>query len=91
MFFNKKFIAEDDKTEAKRVIYDAVEKLLDGNDWIAGDTLTIADFHYIASISTIKVRFIHSSLYRILNHNTNDNTVYPLSYLNQLYLLGNMT
>nr|AVC68809.1 glutathione S-transferase 12 [Subpsaltria yangi] len=54
LFYKKKFIAEEDKVEAKRVIYDKVEKFLEGNDWIAGDTMTIADFHYIATIATIK-------------------------------------
>lgn len=54
LFSNKKLITEDDKADVKEVIFDTVEKFLEGNDWIVGNTLTIADFHYIACISSIK-------------------------------------
>lgn len=37
-------------------MYDTCEMYLEGNDWIAGDTMTIADFHYISSIASAKVR-----------------------------------
>lgn len=38
--------AEDAKNMTE--CYDIVEKYLEGNDWIAGDSMTIADFSYIA-------------------------------------------
>lgn len=56
MHHNQKFISDEHREEARQVIYDVPEMYLDGNDWIAGDTMTIADFHYISSIATIKVR-----------------------------------
>lgn len=35
--------------------YDFVEKFLDGNNWVAGDTLTVADFSFLTSISSWKM------------------------------------
>lgn len=52
---NKKTIDAENKKEVTEVIYDTVELYLEGSQWIAGDTMTIADFHYISTISTIKV------------------------------------
>lgn len=63
--------AEDAKNMTE--CYDIVEKYLEGNDWIAGDSMTIADFSYIAMfislpVSTVQTLviyylFIHYLLY----------------------------
>lgn len=52
---NKKFVTDEETEETKKTVYDVVEMYLDGHDWIVGDTMTIADFHYISTIASIVV------------------------------------
>lgn len=51
LLFGKTNITDDEKKGIVEA-YDFVEKFLQGNDWVAGDTLTIADFSFVTTITT---------------------------------------
>lgn len=42
--------------EAIKILLNTMESFLLKSDWFAGDDLTIADFSFLASVATIKVR-----------------------------------
>lgn len=60
LLLHKKKMVDSEDAKCMIACYDIVEKYLDGNQWIAGDTMTIADFSYIAMfislpVSTVKL------------------------------------
>lgn len=51
VFLGEKEISEEKKAGLKEV-YDLIEKFLDGNNYIAGDFLSIADFSIVTSLTS---------------------------------------
>lgn len=52
IFFEGATEITDEHRKAVSEAYGIIEKFLDNNDWIAGDTLSIADFTFASSISS---------------------------------------
>ncbi|KAK9739891.1 Glutathione S-transferase, N-terminal domain [Popillia japonica] len=49
-----KVVPENLKAEVREV-YGFVEAFLEGNKWICGDSVTLADIHFVATISSLQV------------------------------------
>lgn len=54
MFNGEKQISKED-SDAVKESYDLLEKFLDGNKWMAGDSVTLADFSLIPSVSSLNL------------------------------------
>ena len=61
LFLGKTIVDEFDKQEIYKVL-GFLEKYLEGNTWVAGDKLTVADIACVASISSIAVSLCNSYL-----------------------------
>lgn len=51
IFFGKKEITDEEKKSLQEA-YNVVEKFLERSKWIAGNSLTIADFSFVTSITS---------------------------------------
>ncbi|XP_039299757.1 glutathione S-transferase 1-like [Nilaparvata lugens] len=64
LFFGlSKTIPEDQRSQTDQY-YEIVDKFLEGNTWIAGDQLTIADFSYISTLSGLSQIFTGVEKYK---------------------------
>lgn len=54
IFYGKSEITEEDRKPLKEA-YDIVEKFLEDKGWIAGDSLSIADFSFVTTITSWSV------------------------------------
>lgn len=53
-----------------KILLEKMESFLLNSDWFAGDDITIADFSFLASVTTIKVRLkIHFRVYPTISIN----------------------
>jgi glutathione S-transferase len=62
VFFEGVTTVAEEKVTAVKEALETLDGYLDGNDWVAGSNVTLADLAFLASVSTMAVGFYDKHL-----------------------------